>query len=222
MEVPKENMPGDENQDATKPEEVTPPMPPSDSVPKADPPPNTKRKKGSPAYHHEDWGGFTCDQLSQAAYFLVELAKFQNEVVRGRNQQGKNSQGKQSKGEPEGDAKFRNGAMPGFNSKGEISNGAKRKAEEKARLEKIVEDGDIIVDKMGDDDATKSVTDRMLAKVEDAKEKLTKLADKGKKAIERREIQKVNMQAGAPFHIADTGADFSDTGSDSDDSISHC
>ena len=219
MEVPKENMPGEENQDVTKPEEGTPQMPPSDTVPKPDlPPTHTKRKKGPAAYHHEDWGGFTQDQLSQAAYFLVELAKFQNEVVRGRNQQGKNPQGKHPKGEPQGDPEFQNGAKPGYNSKGEISNGAKRKAVEKARLKNIVEDGEMFIAKMGDDDASKSVKDRTLANVEIAKAKLVKNAEKETAAKERRaqQIPKAQKMA-SPFHIADTGADFSDSGSDSDD-----
>ena len=224
MEVPKENMSGEENQDATKPEEGTPQMPPSDTVPKPDPPPtHTKRKKGPAAYHHEDWGGFTQEQLSQAAYFLVELAKFQNEVVRGRNQQGKNPQGKHPKGEPQGDPEYRNGATPGFNSKGERSKNSIRKEAEKARLENIVEDGEMFIVKMGDDDASKSTKDRTLANVEEAKAKLLKNEERETAAKERRALQIPKAQKMAsPFHIADTGADFSDSGSDSDDSISPC
>jgi hypothetical protein len=224
VEVPKENMPGDENQDVTKPEEGTPPMPPSDSVSKPDPPPtHTKRKKGPAASHHEDWGGFTHDELSQAAYFLVHLGKFRGEIMRGKNQQGKNYQGKQSKGEPEGDPEFANGATPGKNNKGEKSKGAIKKDEEKARLENIVQDGELLLDKLGDDEASKSTKDRMVANVEEAKAKLAKNEARETAAKERRAQQiPKNKFVGSPFHIADTGADFSDSDSDSDDSIPHC
>jgi hypothetical protein len=143
--------------------------------------------------------------------------------MHGKNQQGKNTQGKHPQGEPEGAPEYRNGATPGFNSKGERSKNSIRKEAEKTRLENIVHDGGIIIDKMGDDDSNKLVKERTVANVEDAKAKLAKTAEKETAAKERRaqQIPKAQKMA-SPFHIADTGADFSDTGSDSDDSISHC